>query len=498
MTGNPMNVIDRIVGFVNPAAGIKRYHQRRQLARAYEAASPRDPWRPRRGNASANADHAADAATLRAKARALVQNVPYIAAGLEGLVSYTIGTGIVSRSTGRHADAFNAAFTEWQKVCDADGRLNWGGMQAVADTAMETDGEVLLRLRPRRPNDGLPIPLQLQLLEIDWVDTSRNGTINGAEVINGIEYDLLGRPTAYWLWDRHPGDMNLLRSMRSQSVRVPAKNIIHYYNPKRPGQGRGFTRLAPIIARARDLQLYEDAEAARKNLESRSGVVASGDVQLLGDGPAPGEGTTQQTGSLGDLAGGAILQVPAGMQLTVFEPKAAPGYVDTLKFNLQLIASGMGVPYELLTGDVSQVNFSSARIRRLDFKKTIDAKQWNCTIPNLIEPVCHAAEVAAELAGVIPRATGKFDHSTPKWDYVNPEQDIKADMAEISAGMSSISEKLRIRSYNPDAVFKELGQDIEKLKANGLLDVLLALQGNNKGNGNPTGGQPVPTTKPSA
>jgi hypothetical protein len=66
------NLLDRIVGWVSPQAGITRHFARRRLQRAYEAASPRDLWRPRRAGASANADHQADAKTLRNKARVLV------------------------------------------------------------------------------------------------------------------------------------------------------------------------------------------------------------------------------------------------------------------------------------------------------------------------------------------------------------------------------------------------------------------------------------------
>lgn len=472
-----MNIVDRLIGWMDPAAGIKRYHQRRMLTRAYEAASPRDSWRPRRQNASANTDHAADAAVLRAKARTLVQNVPYIRAGLEGLVSYAVGTGIVSRAMGPNAEAFNAAFTEWQKVCDADGRLDWLGMQAAAYRAMEQDGEVLIRMRPRRPTDGLPIPLQLQLLEIDWLDTSRNGIIDGNEVVNGIEYDYLGRVTQYWLWDRHPGDLNMPRRGRSQSVRVPASSINHLYSPERPGQGRGFTRLAPILARTRDLQLYEDAELARKNQESRLGIIATGDLSQLGDPTETNEQPSAQTGSLGELPSGSMVQLPAGLNITAIEPKAAPGYVESVKLNLQLIAAGMGVPYELMTGDVSQTNFSSARVRRLDFKKSVESLQWRVLIPRLIEPICIAASDAAVLGGVIPRRVRQWDHSTPKWDYVNPEQDVKSDMAEMSAGLATWSEKLRQRGYNPDQVLQEMKTDFEKLEAAGVLQMLMALQG---------------------
>src|SRR3546814_15549635 len=62
-----------------------------------------DGWRPRRAGASANTDHAADARELRIRARALVQNVPYIARGLQVLVSATIGTGIEPRFDGDDA-----------------------------------------------------------------------------------------------------------------------------------------------------------------------------------------------------------------------------------------------------------------------------------------------------------------------------------------------------------------------------------------------------------
>jgi hypothetical protein len=66
-------------------------------------------------------------------------------------------------------------------------------MQAAAYRAMQQDGEVLIRLRPRRESDGLPVPLQLQLLEIDWLDSTAARWPTGTTVINGIEYDHLGR-----------------------------------------------------------------------------------------------------------------------------------------------------------------------------------------------------------------------------------------------------------------------------------------------------------------
>ena len=470
------NILDRIVGLFNPDAGLRRFRAREMLVRAYEGASTKDGWRPRRSGASANADHRGDASAMRVRARSLVQNVPYISRGLESLVANTVGTGITPRSLSANATAIDALWNDWGKVCDADGRLDIYGLQAAAYRAMEQDGEVLIRLRSRRPEDGLPVPLQLQLLEIDWLDSSRSGTAGPNTIVNGIEFDPIGKIQNYWLFDQHPGEVVGTTKGRSSSYPVPADRIIHLYNPQRPGQSRGITRLAPIIHRVRDLQLYEDAELQRKNLETRLSVIASGDVAEVSLNPRDSKEDVRRTGELGQLASGSITHVPFGTNLTVVEPKIAPGYVDYLKFNLHLIASGMGVTYEMLTGDVKEVNFSSARVALLEFRRNAEQCQWLTLIPKMCEPVWRAFIDAAVLGGKMRKADYTCDWSTPKWDYVNPSDDVKADLAEISGGLSTISEKLRRRGYKPELVFQELKSDYERLKKDGTFEFIIQLQ----------------------
>lgn len=396
---------------------------------------------------------------------------------MSALVDATVGTGVVVRSTGREAERVNAALALWKDVCDADGRFDLDGLIACAYDTAEQDGEVLVRLRPRLPGDGLPVPLQLQLLEIDWLDSTRNGTAGGNRIVNGIEYDALGRAAGYYLFDEHPGDVGLLRSMSTQSKRVSAEFIIHLYTAQRPGQGRGFSRLGPVIVRTRDLQLYEDAELARKNLETRLGVVYSGDASLLANpatlGGAADSDEARRSGYLGELSSGGVTELPAGGNLMSVEPKPAGGYTEYVKQQLHLIASGMGVTYEMMTGDVSETNFSSARVRLLDFRRAVQRVQWLTLVPRLLKPI-HAAFIdAGILAGKFRERDYAVEYSFPKWDYVNPEQDVKADLAEISGGLTSLSEKLRQRGYNPIDVFTELAADRDKLEALGLIDWLL-------------------------
>jgi lambda family phage portal protein len=471
-------VFDRLIGAIAPQAALRRVHARQALARAYEGASTSDGWRPKRAGASANADHAMDASQLRARARALVSNVPYISRGIEALVANTVGTGITPRSLAPNAEAIDKLWQAWVPQADADGQQDIYSLQAMAYRTMEIDGEVLIRLRTRRPGDNLAVPLQLQVLEVDWIDSAKNGSAEGGQniIVNGIEFDTLGRKVAYWMWDQHPGDLVLPRNRRSVSRRVAADNIIHLFAPKRPGQSRGISRLAPIIARVRDLQLYEDAELARKNLETRLSVIASGDASSMTLSESESQAEVRSSGELGMLGSGSVVGVPAGLSLTVVEPKAAPGYVEYLKFNLHLVAAGMGVTYEMLTGDVRETTFSSARVGLLEFRRHAEQMQWLTMVPNLCAPIWSAFLAAAELGGALRRPNAAVDWSTPRWDYVNPQQDVNADLAEISGGLSSISEKLRRRGYKPNLVFAELKTDFERLREDGTLDLLMQLQ----------------------
>jgi hypothetical protein len=85
--------------------------------RAYEGASPKDGWRPRRPSASANTDHRADSIPLRTRARALYQNVPYVTRGVDGLVSAYVGSGVSIYSASaskRVRKRYEAALKRWQ------------------------------------------------------------------------------------------------------------------------------------------------------------------------------------------------------------------------------------------------------------------------------------------------------------------------------------------------------------------------------------------------
>ncbi len=474
-----MNLLDRLVSYVSPASGLRRQRARLAmgtLARGYEGASRLDGWRPKRAGASANTEHRASAAELRYRARSLEENNPYIARGIAAKVANTVGSGVTPKSMAaseRDRAALDAAWVQFVAECDADGRNNLYGLQTLCERTRSRDGEVLVRLRPRRTTDGLRVPLQLQVLEIDWLDSAKNETIGADTVINGIQYSPLGRVVGYWLYDQHPGELVTLRGRIAGSRFVPAASVLHYYRADRPGQGR-----ASVIVRTRDLMVLEDAELARKNLETRLSVLVTGEPEDLaidaGGSQAGAASTAARTGELGSLPSGTVMGLPPGGSITVVEPKAAPGFNEYLRTQLHAVAAGIGVTYEQLTGDMTGVNYSSARVALIEFRRNIEQHQWQCVVPRLCEPIWRAFVDACVLAGIVRSPDYAVDWSTPKWDYVDPEKEVRADLDEIFGGLASHEEKLRKRGYSFNQVNAQAAANLLAMEQSGWLQHMMA------------------------
>lgn len=468
--------VDRVVGYFSPAQGVRRQVAREMLVRAYEGASRSDGWRVKRSGASPTVDHAADARELRVRARSLAQNVPNIVRAIAAVLAARVGQGIVPVWAD---DGLGKRWREWVQHADYDGLLDFYGLQYKAERTRDVDGAVLVRKHIQRM--GAVVPLKLQLLEIDFLDVERSGVLSGGrEIIRGIEFDKRGQRVAYYLFERHPGDAGTWTLGRSgSSKRVPAEEVIHLFDPERAGQQDGISRLAPVISKVRDLHTYGDSELQRKQLESRMGVLAEME-SAGGPPPLPSETEGQQPGlmDLGELAGGGILGLPPGMTNPTFiEPKAVPGYGDYMKGGWKEVAAGYGCPYELMTGDMTEVNFSSSRVRMNQFRSEVESEQWRVTVPRLCAPIARWFMAAVDLVAVLPAGAAEPDWSTPKWPSPNPVQDVASDINAIKGGLQSISETIRRRGYDPETVYSELETDLRRLNERGILPLLAALWG---------------------
>ena len=244
-SGVRLNAVDRVVSWFSPRAAYDRARFRyaeSMLKRHYEGASV---GRRTAGwvtpGTSANAEIMNSVWRLRARSRDLVRNNPYIASAATVVENNVVGFGIVPQAAARSKAAVARMQALWKSwggttACDYDGRLDFYGMQSLAMRTIFESGSVLVR-RVWVSDSSLPLPMQLQVLEPDYLDTRRDGPVSGGGIIKqGIEFDAAGRRVAYWLLLSHPGDAYNLLSAQYKSVRVPADEVRHIYRIDRAGQ----------------------------------------------------------------------------------------------------------------------------------------------------------------------------------------------------------------------------------------------------------------------
>jgi lambda family phage portal protein len=130
----------------------------------------------------------------------------------------------------------------------------------------------------------------------------------------------------------------------------------------------------------------------------------------------------------------------------------------------------VGLTYELLTGDLSQVNYSSIRAGLIEFRRRMEALQWQLLVPGLCQPVWRRFVEAAQAAGQLPQDTEIIaDWTAPRFEAVDPLKDIQADVLAVRAGVMTLKEAIARQGYEPAQVLREIAETNAELDALGLI-----------------------------
>ncbi len=471
-----MNILDQFIEFFSPAAATKRQLARFQLdqLRKYEGASKSQRTSGWHANSrSQNAEAKGQLNTLRDRARYLVRNVPYAASAVRGICNNVVGYGIQARIKAvAGGDAYQKRYQQlwdsWANTtqCDAEGRCTLAGLQELVLRTVVESGECIIRRRIRRANDPLKlaVPMQLQVLEPDFIDESKDGINpdNGNTWVQGKEFDSRGRCVAYWLFTQHPGDYGYQANLTRQSIRVDASEVCHVYRLDRPGQVRGITWFAPVMIRIKDFDEYEDAQLLRQKVAACFSVFVYDATP-----PASGINANAKAELPPEKVTPAMIEIlPPGKDVKFAAPPGVDGYRDYSTVSLQMIATGLGIPYSLMTGDQSQTNFASGRMGWLDFNRSVESWRWNMLIPQFLESVRAWFEDAAKLTGYMTPVT--FQWSEPPREMINPKEEIAAFREKIRAGYPW-SKAWADQGYDPDQMIAETAEYNAKLDAAGVV-----------------------------
>lgn len=415
-------------------------------------------------------------ATIRARAAQEDRNSPLAGGAIDSIAANIVGSGVKPQSqcpdkTTRKA--IKALFADWTDESDADNALDFFGQQwQVARTAANL-GESFARFRIRRAGDMATVPLQIQLLEPDFVPLEWSMPLgsSGNVVQEGVETNGFGRKVAYWMYRQHPGDPNhALPDWNGTPVRVPASEVAQVFLPLRHGQRRGLPWLARALTGMRDDADYLDSERVRKKVASNlAGFIKVGEGS---DGPVDVDAaghTTWEPGTLSRLNKGEdIVWAAPSESGQTFEP--------FLKVSRRDLAVASGLLYEQLTGDWSQANDRTLRAALQEFRRKCEIWQHHMLVFQFCRAVWAKWMLLAEMTGQIERPAGMSDRDfyrvrwVPEpWPYYHPVQDRQARDMDVQGGYASRTAKTAELGEDAEVVEEEIAAENARADSQGLV-----------------------------
>lgn len=466
------NLFDSIVSAFNPSAGLKREMARNALKkmRGFEGASRgrrTDGWRTT--GSDANTEIRQGQHLLRDRARAMRRDNPYAERGISAIAANTVGYGIVPDPKGRPRQKKKALemWARWAETtdCDFDGISDFYGIQNLAMQSVVESGEVIIRRVWAKDKNALNF--KIQILEADHLDDNKSIVLGeGGYIEQGIQYDAAGQKTHYWLFLSHPGGniVNLRTSLVSEPV--PAEDVAHIFLRKRPGQTRGYSWMAPVILRMRNFDEMEDAVIEQAKVAACFAAVITTESDSVPTGGISGKHYMLPEA----IEPGMLEHLNIGESITFGTPPTFSGYESYSKQSLRSVSVGLGIPYEVLTGDLNGVSFTSGRMGWLEFGRNIDVWRWHMMVPQLCSRVWGWFNEAAALSQdgwTDPILCGWV---APRRDLIDPVQELTAIETEMRLGGLSYSGMLKERGINDtEAHIEQISEDNARLDKAGLV-----------------------------
>lgn len=420
----------------------------------------------RRDRTSADAENARARTMLAAAGHDLVRNNKYAAAMVRQLVATIWGDGIAPQFIHADKKIQQNAQDAWDRWAEGkvDDLGDWYGHGKISVREMIVGGEALTIWRPDKDGpDG-----KVRGLEGPQLDMSRtNMTKDGERIVQGVQFDRDGERTGYWLFDEHPDDISFGLSLASHLV--AADNVDHLFERLRFRQTRGVSWTGAVAMTLRDIGDIEDARRLQEKVQACIGmVIQPGEgataSPLAEQGKTPGDNGVQPLGET--MRPGMIVRLQPGETMSTITPQPSAITVDFIRQQLAAVSANM-VPYHVMTGDVSQANYSGLRAAMNGSYAMVDDWQQNEVIPLLCRPAVMRRMRRLSLEkGDRRYLEVKANYALPVRRLVDPVKDLLGEIMEIRAGLKTIEKGLGERGLNTE---EHLGRIAE---LNKLIDTL--------------------------
>lgn len=481
-----MNILDSIVKYVSPSAYLGRMEARDIIKRKYAGAKQsaqtgilpqvaqtqntetRESWQP-----------------LVARTAQLVRDYPIFTSAINNYEAFVIGGGLryqaaVTGEDGKPDDKINrlieSSFNTYaeSKFFDYGERLTFYDAQGLAVRQQMETGDFLFRkvMRSGRINKR-KMPSRLSWSAIDAV-TLVDGTPSGDNhMIAGVEVNTMSGAARKYHVSQSPDEFF---TGASDVIAYDARSIIHGFKTLRPGQVRGVTPFASAILLAYHMQDYMHAEitAQKANAKFLAFVTAvPGKRGSMNNVTNKTEFLNKFTDAL-EYASMQFLE--QGETVTMNNTtRSTQGLQDFSGMIQRWTAAAVTLPVEVLSQDYRDLNYTTLRAARNDFKQNLKPV-WRRFIAQFCRPVfdewlrVEFASGNIDLPGYAkdPQRYHRGFFIPEGIEQVDPVKETAAMALNVRNGFMSPQEAIMARGKDPDRVLEELELWKNKLEEKGL------------------------------
>lgn len=406
---------------------------------------------------------------LRNRARYEDDNNSY-ASGLTGdRANETVGTGPRLQVT-LPDTYFDADFQRRVRVKDPEGMARevelkwqeWGRAVGLLDKLLvmdesETREGESFGLKFINPAVEHPVQLDLRVYEADQIATP---DLRGDEpnAVDGIRFDAFGNPAEYHVLDRHPGDAAAFGGFAGAGYKkVPARQMIHFFKPRRAGQARGvpaFTSSLPLYS---ILRRYTLASLGTAEIQARiAGFIESDSAMPSGDGDGADD---ECGGERVEFDGVNFMTLDAGQKAKAVAPsQPAPEYPGFKGEVLTEAGRAINAPRNVSRGSSADYNYSSGRLDQQGWHGAIRIRRERWELKALDGLFAEWLRLALLVPGYLPADLPPAAAWRKKWRWpaftsIDPVKDATAATERLANGTSTL-----------DRECGELGEDWEEVQ----------------------------------
>ena len=316
---------------------------------------------------------------IRSRARYEIANNSWAKGMVLTLAKSTIGKGprlqlnTPDREMNRLAEVM---WVKWSRRIRLAAKLRTMRMARVSDG--ETFGLIGIN-----PNLDIATNVDLRLIEADQVASPArmlNSYLADNEIVDGIEFDAYGNPTAYYLLPHHPGGSSLDVGMEAR--RIDARQVIHWQREDRAGAHRAVPEIAPALPLFSQLRRYTLAVVDAAETAADYSVVFSTDLlgsDSFGNQSAATDVKESSTFGAIELERRMATFLPEGWKASQIKAEQPTTIYDAfVRSIINEIARCLEIPLNIASGNSGGYNFASGRLDGRIFDKFIDVETDDC------------------------------------------------------------------------------------------------------------------------